>query len=144
MKAGGKGSARPPRGFTIMEVVIAFTILGVVMLLVAQVATYSLRERWRTTARQAALEIASNILEVARACPWEKLDANWAAAQRLPDNVDPHLADARLEVRVDPEKTLAQIKRVRVILRWQAEESWPEQVVTLEALFGPRLMEIRP
>jgi type II secretory pathway pseudopilin PulG len=102
-------------GFTALEAVIALGMLATAIVFVSQLVTFGIAERKRSLAQQQAVESAANILEAARACPWDKLDDAWAAAQALPDTPDTRLYDARLSVRVES-KALDQpaLKRVTV------------------------------
>ena len=128
---------RPPagrRGFTLMEMMIALGILGAVALLLAQLGCQLLAERERSAARQEAAEAAANVLEAARACPWDDLTPAWAAGQRLPESLSQRLNDGRLEVRVEPEASRPHTRRVTVEVRWSLGDTRPEQHVRLVTL----------
>src|SRR5262249_22466039 len=73
------------RGFTVTECMIAFAVLAVIVMLLAQVGLSSMIEQRRSFRRQLAVEAAANLLEAAQACEWETLTEDWAKAQRLPD-----------------------------------------------------------
>jgi prepilin-type N-terminal cleavage/methylation domain-containing protein len=126
------------RGFTITETMVALGILGVVLLLLAQLAILVLRERQRSEAHQDALEAAANVLEAARACPWDDLTPAWAARQRLPEPVAGRLPDGRLEVRVEPEQSRPHTRRVTVEVRWSLGDDRPAQSVSLVGLRSAR------
>jgi type II secretory pathway pseudopilin PulG len=119
---------RKRTAYTIMELVAALAILAIVMTVVAQIGYFSLVERLRSTTRQAALEQAANVMESARAIPWDKLTADWAAAQQLPKDDGFILPEGRLTVKVEPEKTLPSAKRVTVEIRWVVQEGASERV----------------
>jgi type II secretory pathway pseudopilin PulG len=106
---------RSRSGFTALEAVIALGVLATTIVYVSQLVTFGIAERKRNLAQQEAVETATNILEAARACAWDKLDDAWAAAQALPDTPGTRLYDARLSVRVES-KALGQpaLKRVTV------------------------------
>jgi prepilin-type N-terminal cleavage/methylation domain-containing protein len=106
------------RAFTALEVMVALGILGVVALLLAQLACYVLAEGLRNSQRQDAVEAADNVLEAARACPWDELTAAWGAEQRLPESLSRRLPDGRLEVRVEPEGSRPHTRRITVEVRW--------------------------
>jgi prepilin-type N-terminal cleavage/methylation domain-containing protein len=116
------------QGFTILEVVAALGILATLMVLVAQVGYWSLRERQRTLEQHAALEIAENTLEAARAQAWIELDPTWAARQRIPGEWTDILLQGKLSVRVEAEKSLMRSKRVTVTVTWQTEPVLPRKV----------------
>jgi prepilin-type N-terminal cleavage/methylation domain-containing protein len=124
------------RGFTLAESMIALAILGVVLLLLAQVAYLVLMERLRSGARQDALEAAANVLEAARACPWDELTPAWAARQRLPESVAGRLR-GRIEVRVEPEPSRPHTKRVTAEVRWSIDDR-PTAPVRLVCLRSAR------
>jgi prepilin-type N-terminal cleavage/methylation domain-containing protein len=126
------------RGFTLAETLVAIGILGVVLLLVAQLGCEFLRERQRTVARQAALEAAANVLEAARACPWDDLTSVWAARQRLPASLAGHIPQGRLEVRVEPEPSRPHTRRVTVEVRWLLEDDKPARPVRLVGVRSAR------
>jgi hypothetical protein len=128
-------------GFTILEVSVATGALVVGMLLVAQTAIWSLAERGRTAARREALEVATNVLETARALPWRDLTPEWAAAQRLPGDLAERLADGKLTVRVTPEATRPATKRVAVEVTWSHTDGAPGRPVRLVGLFSDRSAE---
>ena len=67
-----------------MEVVVGMAVASVALVLAAQLATWSLADRARTRDRQIAEELAVNVLEEARGCPWEQLTPSWAAAREIP------------------------------------------------------------
>ena len=126
------------RGFTIAETMVALGILGAVLLLLAQLAVVVLRERQRSAARQDALETAANVLEAARACPWDDLTPAWAARQRLPEPVAGRLRNGRLEVRVEPEASRPHTRRVTVEVRWSLADDRPAPPVRLVGLRSAR------
>ncbi len=131
-----RGGAR--RGFTIVEITVALGILSVGILLVAQMALWSLHERRRQALREEALEAAANVLEAARAGPWEQLTPEWAAAQRLPASLTAELREAKLNVRVEPEESLPAARRVSVEITWRHEDGTAARPVSLVGLFGTR------
>ena len=125
-------------GFTILETTAALGILVVLLTLVAQVGLWSLRERTQAAARYQALEFAANILEAARACPWEELTPQWATRQRLPDDLAGLLARGRLEVRVEPETSCPYCKRVTVEVYGERVATGREPGVRLVGWFSAR------
>lgn len=128
--------ARP--GFSVIEVVVALAALAVVMLVVAQVATWSMLERARRAEREAALEAAANVLEAARAEPAEALTAEWAAARRLPADAGALPAASRLRVRAEPEPAVPGARRVTVEVAWHLLPDEAAQSVRLVGVFAPR------
>lgn len=129
----------PRPGFTIIEIMAALAVLSVVLLLVAQMSWWSVQQRLESVAKKLALEHANNILEAARALPYEKLDDQWAAELGLPADVKPLLPDALLGIKVETEPALAMVKRVTVEISWSRQADLPANVVKLVALFGERV-----
>jgi len=128
-------------GFTVLEASIAVAVLGLAMVLTAQLGVWVLAERGYHRDRQAAEEIAANVLEAARACRWEALTPAWAAQQRLPAPFDER--DWRLSVRVEDEPKRPQTRRVTVTLQPQWERPGPAQPVQLVSLFTARTAPVK-
>ena len=134
----GKSFAAPRSGFTVMETVVALGVMTIAMMLVAQLGYWSLRQRVRTAARQVAIELAANTLESARARPWEDLTPEWAASQRIPQDLDDELTEGELLVRVEPEASQHLTQRVTVEVTWLLHEDIRSQPVRLVGLFTAR------
>jgi type II secretory pathway pseudopilin PulG len=130
--------AKPIRsGFTVVEAVIALAMLMILGIIVAQAIAWGLQERARTAAHSAALELAANVLEAARAEPWEKLDKSWADAQQVPSDMDAVVPDAKVAVTVAPEPKLPECRRVTVVVSWQFAPQ-PAKTVQLTTLLSRR------
>ncbi len=125
------------RAFTIIEVTVALAVVAVVSVIVAQALVWSMRERARLATKQAALELAANILEGARAEPFDKLDKTWADSQTIPSDMADLLPEGKVAVIVVP---LAKegVKRVTVEVHWQFTTSVPGQSVQLTSVFSAR------
>ena len=133
-----KSRIKNPPAFTLVETAVAMGILAFAMCLVVQLAYWSMRERASTAARFVAIEQAANVLEAARATPWESLTAEWAEAQRIPDELHDQLPDAALTVIVEPVESQPLMKGVRVQLRWKMVEGVEAQPLRMEGLFSRR------
>jgi prepilin-type N-terminal cleavage/methylation domain-containing protein len=131
-----RNTSRP--GFTMLETIIALSILASAAVLAAQLGTWSLIERGRTEDRLAATDAAANILEAARARGWADLTSEWAANQRLADAVAARLSDGTLAVRVVTEQDRPHVKRVTVLIEWDHQPNVPSRTVTLTGLFAER------
>ncbi len=101
----------------------------------AQAMVWSLRERARLASHQAATELAANVLEEARAQPWEKLDSAWAEARTVPSEMAALLPEGKILVKLAPG---AKLRRVTVEVQWQGEPSASTQSVTLTTLLSAR------
>ncbi|MBI3406988.1 MAG: prepilin-type N-terminal cleavage/methylation domain-containing protein [Planctomycetes bacterium] len=126
------------RGFTMLELLAGLALLAVAMVLVIQIAQWSMLERGRALVRQAALETAANILESARAMSWEDITEEWAAQPRraAPDSSLP--PEAKLLVHVDAFKNAPATKRVVVQVAFPTQPGPPYSVVELTGLFSAR------
>jgi prepilin-type N-terminal cleavage/methylation domain-containing protein len=133
---GRRSPANRPNGFTIAETLVALGILAVAMLLVAQVGVWSLQEYARTFDRQAAQELAANVLETARASPWDALNSEWAASQKLPPGF---VNDGwRLAVQVDSDASRPLLKRVSVRVDPRPGQTPPFRAEELVGWFSTR------
>jgi type II secretory pathway pseudopilin PulG len=119
-------------GFTILEVTVALAILIILGAIVAQAMVWSLRERARLASHQAATELAANVLEEARAQPWDKLDDKWAEGRTVPSEMAALLPAGKIVVKLE---SAATSRRVTVEVRWQHEQ---EQSVSLTTLLSAR------
>jgi hypothetical protein len=126
------------RGFTVFEIVVAFSVLAVVLVVTAQVGYQTMRERMRHDLRQKAQDISTNTLEAARALPWESLTPQWASAQQLPESWKELQPDGELQVRVEPDAALPQVNRVTVRVRWDFREGIPPLELELVTLLAAR------
>jgi hypothetical protein len=115
---------------------VAMGILAAVMLVIAQVACDVVLERWRSTERQEALEAAANVLEAARACPWDDLSPTWASRQTLPESLAARLRNGKLQVNVEPARP--HTRRITVQIRWSHGDGRPAPPVKLVGLRSAR------
>jgi hypothetical protein len=133
---------RPPipgrAGITVVETTIALAVLLVLGVLVAQCTVWTLRERARRLAHQTALEVAANVLETARATPLERLDRDWAAAQKIPAETAALLPEGTVAVTVAPERAFPRARRLTVEVRWRSDVQLPPRSVQLTTLLSPR------
>jgi prepilin-type N-terminal cleavage/methylation domain-containing protein len=125
-------------GFTLVEITVTLAILGILIVIVAQCVVWSMRERVRLVAKQAALELTDNILEAARAQPWDKLDKAWADAQTIPPEVENLLPDGKIAVKVEPGQPLSLTRRVTVEVSWQFEPYLPPHSVGISTILSGR------
>jgi len=121
-----------------MEILISLGVLTSTMVLVAELATWSMAERTRVGERIAAIETTANILEAARGRPWADLTPEWAAAQQLPDELRTRLRGVTLSVRVEPEPDRPRVKRVTVGITWRHADGAQARSVITKALFADR------
>jgi prepilin-type N-terminal cleavage/methylation domain-containing protein len=125
-------------GFTFLEIVVALAVIGVLLVVVFQSVIWSMRARQRLAAQQAAVELAANVLESARAQPWDKLDKSWADAQAIPTDMEALLPDGEIAIRIEQSRLSPDSRQVTVEVRWRFEANVPHQEVQLTTLLGPR------
>src|SRR5205823_2050223 len=124
-------SMRTRAAFTLVELTVTMAIIAILIVIVAQCVLLSIQERARTAAHHAALELAANVLEDARAQPFDKLDKAWADAQVIPSESSALLPDGKVVVTVEPEKSTPKVRRVTVEVRWQFDANLPNRSVQL-------------
>jgi hypothetical protein len=130
MNRGGR------RGFAMLEALAVLALLTVVVTMVTEVGVWLLGERQRTLVRQEAVETAANMLEAARAVPWDELGPDWAKAQHLPESLA-KLPESRLVVRVSPEPGHPRTKRVSVAIHARPARANPLDM-EMVSLFSAR------
>ena len=126
------------RGFTLLEIGVSLVILATAMILVVQVGYWSFRERARTASQFVAVEQAANVLEAARAVPWDSLTTEWAESQQISAALSDQLPDGKLMVTVEPVQAQPLTKRVTVEVRWMMAEEIESRTVRLIAVFSRR------
>jgi prepilin-type N-terminal cleavage/methylation domain-containing protein len=131
-------------GFTLTEVALALAVLLGTAALVAETAVWSLSQRGRTAARLDAVDVATNILERARALPWDELTEQWGSDQQMPSTFAARWPDCRLSVRVEPQSKRPHAKRVTVEVRPLEPNRAGWQPVTMTAVFAARTTEAKP
>ncbi len=124
--------------FTLAELTVSVLIIAIMVVIVAQCLALSLQERARIAAHQAALELAANVLEDARAQPFEKLDKTWADAQAIPSETAALLPDGKIVVTVEPEKGVPKARRVTVEVHWHFEAHLTNTNVRLTTVLSGR------
>ncbi len=120
-----------------VEVTVVLALLMILGVIIAQAIVWGLQERARSAAHLAAVELAANVLEAARAEPWEKLDQGWADAQQVPSDMDAVLPGAKLAVTVASAPKLPDSRRVTVEVRWQFAPE-PAKSVEMTTLLSRR------
>jgi prepilin-type N-terminal cleavage/methylation domain-containing protein len=124
------------RGFSIIEMIIAGTILAVLMTISLQMMAVSTRQRQAAQDRLAANQEAANAMERLAALPWERLTPEGVAGVKLPEDAPPEgdrpaagaasqspraLPGATLDVAIadaPPEADALPARRVTVAIEW--------------------------
>src|SRR5207302_445274 len=104
----------------------------------AQCIVWSVRERARLAAHQAALELCANVLEAARAQPWDRLDQAWADAQNIPAETADLLPAGKISVTLEAGQPLPHARRVTVEVHWQTVADLPPLSVRLTSILSAR------
>ena len=125
-------------GFTLIDAIAALAILAIVAVIVAQCITWSLQERARLASKQAAVELAANVLEAARALPPGRLDRAWAEAQKVPSELSEMLPEGKVVVTIEPAALAPHAQHVSVEVLWQRGPELPPRSVQLTTILSPR------
>jgi len=125
-------------GFTIVEIVAAFSILAIVMAVIAQTTAWCFYERHRNSNVFLANQAGINILEEARGTPWEKLDEKWAQMAQDINRYKSLPLDSVITVKVMQSKEFKLIKDVEVVVRWETGRSFDPKECTLNTSIASR------
>ncbi len=117
---------------------MSLAALAVALTLVAEIALQAVEERERVLHRQDAAEAAANVLEAARALPWDDLTPDWARRQALPEALAARLPDGRLDVRIAPDPSSPRTRRVSAEIHWREGRRRAPQSLGLVGLYSPR------
>ena len=124
-------------GSLLIEATVALAIIAIVGGIVAQSIVWGLQERAKLASHQAAVELAANVLEAARALPFDRLDKSWADAQTVPSESADLLPEGKVLVTLEPGQPTS-TKRLTVEVRWQVEPDHPARSVRLTSVFSNR------
>ena len=129
---------RGRHGFTIVEIVASFSILAIVMVVIAQTTSWCFHERHRNSNVFLANQAGINILEEARSTPWENLDEKWAQIAQDVNKYKSLPLGTVIMVKVVPSKEFKLIKDVEVVLRWETGRSFDPKECILSTSIAPR------
>ena len=82
------------------------------------------------------MELAANVLEEARAQPWDQLNQAWADGRTVPSEMSALLIDGKMIVKVEPDSS--RTRRVNVEIRWKSEHDAAVQSVQMSTLLSAR------
>lgn len=119
--------------FSLLEAVAGAAVLGVALLLAAQLMVAVSGQSHRVQQKQWARQELANLAEQLRAEPFEEITAERVAGMVLSDTTRQVLPEAKLEVDVRPAEGVPAAKRVLLRLVWKdrfGEWSAPVQLVT--------------
>lgn len=115
MKANTKVTCR---GYTILEIIIALSILLLVMLVVGETVGLVAQQRRTTQRRQLATQTAENLMEHQFARPWNELTAEKLAEEKLSPEAERELVGGTLKVDVEELAGPPAAKRLRIEVGW--------------------------
>ncbi len=128
-------AANPQRfaGTTLIEVVVAVTLLGAGLALTAEVLHWTSLLRRENERRQCAVQEAANALERVRGWSWQELVADPPPEVELSESARRQLpqGELQLEIAADPEDSDA--RRVVVEVSWHLRNGQPAAPVRLIA-----------
>lgn len=133
-----KHSGARRSGSFLVEATVALAVIVIAAGIVAQCIVWSLQERARSQSHHAALELAANVLESARAVPFDKLDADWAKSREVPSEMADLLPEGKVIATLDSSASLAPAKRITVEVQWLLMPGQPPQSVRLTTVLSPR------
>jgi len=109
----------PSRGFSILEVLVAMSILGVLFVTIVPILGWAAEQRHNADQRQFALQEVSNLMEHASLQPWDKLTQESLAHVPLSSEAQNVLKNAQLEIRAIDHADTPPAKQVTITLRWK-------------------------
>lgn len=125
------------RGYLLVEVFVACTILAALFALVVQMVSTTSQERRATERRAIALEQAANLLERISEIPFEQLSVELLDDVALPDDAARLLAENEVRWTVEDQRSELPTKRVQIELVWHAPHGRPDAPVRLSAWVFP-------
>ena len=111
---------RPRRGFSLIEVVVALAIMGVVI--ITTIAMFGERQHYLREANETILvsQVLWNEAEIWRRIGWSRLDSQSSEFQSDPALLQP-LKPFGTEVRVEPAADDPRVKNVTLTIRWNQD-----------------------
>jgi type II secretory pathway pseudopilin PulG len=119
--------------FTLIEVIVAVTLLGAGLVLTCEVLHWTSLLRRENERRQCAMQEAANALERIRGWSWQELVAEQPPELALSESALRQLpqGDLQLEIAADPDDSDA--RRIAVEVSWQLRDGQPAAPVRLIA-----------
>lgn len=131
--------------FTILESLIAMSILAIASILSVQLGATALTERARLADEMALLEMANNTLETAGTLNFEVLTPEWAAGQTLPARWQERIPGLTMAVRLESVADNKRAKRISVRIDRDGKSEERVRIVDLTSIIVDRgSKEARP
>gem|GEM_PF-1959014 len=108
-----------PRGFTVLEMLVAFTLLGAASATMIPLIHATAGARKQTVRRQLAAIEVSNLMEVATARPWEQLTTADLESLSMADSTRKLLKEPELSIQVAEDEGTPAARRIQISLRWK-------------------------
>jgi hypothetical protein len=113
------GGEERRRGMTLMELAVAGTLLGTLLVVCLQLLQATAAQRRTADQRQLALFELGNVLERLSARPWAELTPKSVAGEKPSAWLGNRLPGAELKIEVTTPASEPSAKRIVVSLRWQ-------------------------
>ena len=123
-----------PHGFTLLEVVIAGTLLAAVLIVSARMVWSMARQREAILDRQTALAEAGNVMERLFSRPWDELSDEALKELRPSDDFQQALPGGKLSIELSTLPQVPAAKRILVKVSWIRGPQQPDRSVQLVAL----------
>lgn len=125
------------RGYLLIEVFVACTILAALFALVINMVSITARERRATQRRAIALQQATNLLERASAIPHDELSSQRLAEIEVPADAMALLPHSAVRWTIEDEASDLPAKRMQIELAWQTSLGQREAPIRLVAWSFP-------
>jgi prepilin-type N-terminal cleavage/methylation domain-containing protein len=126
------------RGFTLVELLAAAAMVGVVLAVMVPVIGWAAAERRAVARRERAMLEAANVLERLAERPWDRITNEDLKRVQLSESASAALPGASLRVEVAEIAGPPEAKRVRVAIRWRDRPGVDAAPVRLSAFVHRR------
>jgi hypothetical protein len=107
------------RGTMILELVVAFTLLGTLLIVCLEMFSAAAAQRRAADERTCALVELGNVMERVAARPWPELTTSAVARERLSPWAAGQLPGAELKIEVSTPSAEPGAKQITASLRWE-------------------------
>ena len=129
--------APPRRAFTLLEVIIAATMLVVLLTTSVQMLRALSNHERAAERRLVAFEAVQAVADQIANIPWSELTAESAKKVSIPKPLDGYLPGAKLSVSLDEEATPTTSKRIHIDLTWNGPDGQAVAPVRLTSWVFP-------
>ena len=125
------------RGFTLLEVIVAVIVFGVVLSIIANLTRRAIDQRRRLEVRRVALLEVSNALEVLEAEPASRPAPGQRRELAVPEMLGDRLESPRLMTRATALEGMAAGVRLDVSLTWMTDHGRRSAPIELSTIVYP-------